>query len=219
VRTAQAVGVHFPKNTEETEQIGNADHAVPVAVWMVGELVCGGWQGGSETPTDVAFCPPRIAANEKKHDVTFASHGFECYVCVTLNTLPMNVELIIPILGILAGIIIPISVFVWMYFDEKGKREAVMEIARHLDDPAKIEDLLNLFDERKKEPIDYRRGGVITLFVGLGLFILGWFFLGNILKGVGALVGLIGVGVLIAGYLYPNTGKELTNAVDHFERK
>ena len=31
----------------------------------------------------------------------------------------MNVELIIPILGILAGIIIPISVFVWMYFDEK----------------------------------------------------------------------------------------------------
>jgi len=131
----------------------------------------------------------------------------------------MNVELIIPILGILAGIIIPISVFVWMYFDEKGKREAVMEIARHLDDPAKIEDLLNLFDERKKEPIDYRRGGVITMFVGLGLFILGWFFLGNILKGVGALVGLIGVGVLIAGYLYPNTGKELTNAVDHFERK
>lgn len=131
----------------------------------------------------------------------------------------MNVELIIPLMGILAGIIIPISVFVWMYYDEKGKREAVMEIARHLDDPAKIEELLNLFDERKKEPIDYRRGGVITLFVGLGLFILGWFFLGNILKGVGALVGLIGVGVLIAGYLYPNTGKELTNAVDHFERK
>lgn len=142
-----------------------------------------------------------------------------CYVCVTLNPHPMNVELIIPLMGILAGIIIPISVFVWMYYDEKGKREAVMEIARHLDDPAKIEELLNLFDERKKEPIDYRRGGVITLFVGLGLFILGWFFLGNILKGVGALVGLIGVGVLIAGYLYPNTGKELTNAVDHFERK
>ena len=131
----------------------------------------------------------------------------------------MNPELIIPILGIAAGIIIPISVFTWMYFDEKGKREAVLEIARNLDDPSKVEELLHIFDERKKEPIDYRRGGVITLFVGLGLFILGFFFLGSILKGVGALVGFIGLGVLIAGYLYPNTGKELTDAVDHFERK
>ena len=131
----------------------------------------------------------------------------------------MNPELIIPIMGIAAGIIIPISVFIWKYFDEKGKREAVMEIARHLDDPTKVEELLLIFDERKKEPIDFRRGGVITLFVGLGLFMLGFFFLGSILKGMGALVGLIGVGVLIAGYLYPNTGKELTNAVDHFERK
>ena len=131
----------------------------------------------------------------------------------------MNPELIIPIMGIAAGIIIPISVFIWKYFDEKGKREAVMEIARHLDDPKKVEELLHIFDERKKEPIDFRRGGVITLFVGLGLFMLGFFFLGSILKGMGALVGFIGVGVLIAGYLYPNTGKELTNAVDHFERK
>ena len=32
------------------------------------------------------------------------------------------------------------------------------------------------------------------------------------------MVGLIGIGTLIAGYLYPNTGKELTNAVDDFEK-
>jgi hypothetical protein len=82
-----------------------------------------------------------------------------------------------------------------------------------------VEELLALFDERKKEPIDYRRSGVITTFVGAGLFILGYFFLGNLLKGVGALVGLIGVGTMIAGYLYPNTEKELTHAVDEFERK
>ena len=43
--------------------------------------------------------------------------------------------------------------------------------------------------------------------------------LGSVLKGVGALVGAIGVGTLIAGYLYPNTGKELTDAVDEFEKK
>ena len=42
--------------------------------------------------------------------------------------------LLIPILGILAGIIIPISVFIWLYFDEKGKRKTVLEIAKHLED-------------------------------------------------------------------------------------
>ena len=119
----------------------------------------------------------------------------------------------------LAAIIISLAVFIWQYHEGKGKREAVVEIAKHLNNPSKLEELLNIFDERKKEPIDYRRGGVITIFVGLGLYFLGWFALGRVLEGVGALVGLIGVGQLIAGYLYPNTGSELTNAVDNFERK
>jgi hypothetical protein len=131
----------------------------------------------------------------------------------------MDVTIIIPIVGMLTGIIIPVSVFIWQYKDAKNKREAVIEISKNLHDPAKVEELLNIFEERKKEPIDYRRGGVITLFVGIGLFFLGFYFLGSILKGVGALVGLIGVGVMIAGYLYPNTEKELTDAVDQFEKK
>ncbi len=131
----------------------------------------------------------------------------------------MNAELIIPVIGMLTGIILPIAVFIWQYYDAKGKREAVVEISKHLNDPSKLEELLQIFDERKKEPIDYRRGGVITIFVGIGLFFLGYFFLGSIFKGVGSLVGLIGVGTMIAGYLYPNTEKELTDAVDKFEKK
>ena len=131
----------------------------------------------------------------------------------------MNPELIIPILSISTGIIIPLAVFIWQYYDAKGKRETVLEISKHLDDPSKLEELLNIFDERKKEPIDYRRNGIITIFVGAGLFFLGYFFVGNVLKGVGALVGLIGVGTMIAGYLYPNTEKELTDAVNKFEKK
>ena len=131
----------------------------------------------------------------------------------------MNAELIIPIIGMLTGIILAIAVFIWQYYDAKGKREAVVEISKHLNDPSRLEELLQIFDERKKEPIDYRRGGVITIFVGAGLFCLGYFFLGSILKGVGALVGLIGVGTMIAGYLYPNTEKELTDAVNKFEKK
>ena len=51
------------------------------------------------------------------------------------------------------------------------------------------------------------------------LYFLGYLFIGRVLEGVGALVSFIGIGTLIAGYLYPNTGKELTNAVEEFEKK
>tara|TARA_Y100000589_G_scaffold98041_1_gene92664 strand:+ start:517 stop:918 length:402 start_codon:yes stop_codon:yes gene_type:complete len=127
------------------------------------------------------------------------------------------IPLIIPILGISAGIIIPIAVFIWQYYDEKGKRSAVIEIAQHLGDSSRVDELLHLFDERKKAPIDYRRGGVITTFVGIGIFLLGFVAIGSLVRGVGLLVCAIGIGTLIAGYLYPNTSEELTNAVEEFE--
>ena len=126
---------------------------------------------------------------------------------------------LIPLFGMLTGIIIPIAIFLWLYHDAKNKRATILEISKHLEDKSKLDQLLTIFDERKKQPIDYRRSGVISIFVGLGLYLLGIFALGRVLEGVGALVGLIGVGQLIAGYLYPNTGTELTNAVDDFEKK
>tara|TARA_B100001564_G_scaffold20957_1_gene15801 strand:+ start:58 stop:447 length:390 start_codon:yes stop_codon:yes gene_type:complete len=126
---------------------------------------------------------------------------------------------LIPILGVLTGIVVPIAVFIWLYHDEKNKRQTVLEISKQIGDPDKLEQLLHIFDERKKNPIDYRRSGVITIFVGIGLYFFGYIAIGFILEGVGALVGIIGVGTLIAGYVYPNTGKELTDAVDEFEKK
>ena len=131
----------------------------------------------------------------------------------------MNIDIIIPALGMLTGIIIPLAAFYWQYLEGKEKRETAVEISKSLNDPDKIEKLMAIFEERKKDPIDYRRSGVITTFVGMGLFGFGLFFLGSILKGVGCLVGLIGIGTLIAGYLYPNTGKELTSAVEEFEKQ
>ena len=130
-----------------------------------------------------------------------------------------DLALLIPIFGILSGMVIPVAVFIWLYYEGKGKRETILEISKQLDDPSKLQELLRIFDERRKEPIDYRRNGVITIFVGIGLYLLGYLALGSILKGVGALVGVIGIGTMIAGYLYPNTGKELTNAVEEFEKK
>jgi hypothetical protein len=136
-----------------------------------------------------------------------------------INKIYKIMENIIPLFGMLIGVIIPVSVFYWQYKEGKDKNKTIIEISKHLDDSSKLEELLSIFDERKKEPIDYRRNGVITIFVGIGLYFLGFLALGKILEGVGALVGLIGIGTLIAGYLYPNTGKELTNAVEEYEKK
>ena len=126
---------------------------------------------------------------------------------------------LVPILGILVAIIIPVSVFIWLYLESKDKNKTILEISKNINDPSKLEDLVGLLDERKKESIDYRRSGVVTLSVGVGLFLFGVFFIGAILKGVGALVGTIGIGQIIAGYLYPNTSEEITKAVDAFEKK
>ena len=101
----------------------------------------------------------------------------------------------------------------------KIRMQQLYEISKNLDDATKVEELLKIFEDRKKEPIDYRRNGVITLFVGIGIYMLGFLVIGKVLEGVGALVGLIGIGQIIAGYLYPNTGKELTNAVEEYEKK
>ena len=126
---------------------------------------------------------------------------------------------LVPILGVLTGIIIPIAVFIWLYFEQKEKNRTLLEIAKHIDDPTKLEEFLHVMDERKKEPIDYRRGGVITIFVGIGLYLLGYTVMWSFFEGVGLLVSAIGVGTMIAGYLYPNTSEELTNAVEKFEEK
>jgi len=126
---------------------------------------------------------------------------------------------LVPLIGVLIPIVSLVSVFTWLYLEGKDRNKTILEISKNLEDPSKIEDLINMLDERKKEPIDYRRSGVVTLFVGIGLFLFGVFFLGTILKGVGALVATIGIGQIIAGYLYPNTSEEINQAVEDFERK
>ena len=130
----------------------------------------------------------------------------------------MNVETLVPLGGLVVGLTIPLAVFYWLYLEQKDKNKTILELTKNIDDPSKVDNLMQLLEERKRQPIDYRRTGVITLFTGVGLFLFGIFFLGSILKGVGSLVALIGVGQIVAGYLYPNTSEEITSAVDEFEK-
>ena len=74
----------------------------------------------------------------------------------------MGPDIIIPSLGIMTGIIIPLGIFVWLYLENKDKNKTILEISKNIDDPSKLEDLIGLLDERKKQPLDYRRNGVVS---------------------------------------------------------
>ncbi len=130
-----------------------------------------------------------------------------------------NIGEIVPILGVLTGLIIPLAVFLWLYHENKNKYAAIIEISKNLDDASKAEELIKIFEERKKGPLDYRRSGTISLFVGLGIYLVGYISFGRLFEAAGALVAFIGIGQIVAGYLYPNTGKELTDAVEDYEKK
>ena len=128
-------------------------------------------------------------------------------------------EILIPLAGISVGIIVPLAVFFWQYHETKHKNETILEISKNLDDPTKLERLLSIFDDRKKDPVVYRRGGLITIFVGVGIYFLGLVAMGSFFEGVGLLVAFIGFGTMAAGFIYPNTCEEITKAVEDFEEK
>jgi hypothetical protein len=120
------------------------------------------------------------------------------------------VAILMPVL--LLGVI-----FYFSTKSDKAKYQAMVDISKNLENESDIKDLLENFNEKKK-PMDYRRNGVITMFIGLGLFIFGLVNI-PILKGVGLLIICIGFGSLVAGYIYPNESEEIDKAVEKFEER
>ena len=45
---------------------------------------------------------------------------------------------LVPVLGVLTGIIIPLGVFVWLYLSDKNKNETILEMAKQIDDPEAV---------------------------------------------------------------------------------
>ena len=128
--------------------------------------------------------------------------------------------IIVPIIAISLPAIIVWIVFVYESRNKKKKYDTIIEVSKKISDPEEIRDLIkSLQNNHQKSPIDLRRSGVITIFVGAGLYMLGLLAIGGILEGVGALVGLIGVGQMVAGYIYPNQSEEINKAVEEYEKK
>ncbi|MFL2634163.1 MAG: DUF6249 domain-containing protein [Candidatus Marisimplicoccus sp.] len=140
-------------------------------------------------------------------------------IIILIIAIPFHVP-IIPIIALSLPAIIVLIVFVYESRNKKKKYDTIIEVSKNISDPEDIRDLIkNLEDNKKKSPIDLRRSGVITIFIGAGLFMLGWIAIGSVVEGVGALVALVGVGQMVAGYIYPNQSEEINKVVEEFEKK
>jgi hypothetical protein len=132
----------------------------------------------------------------------------------------INLSLLIPIFGILLPVLIIFIVFFYESKNKKNKYNALIEVSKNMKDSDEVKDLLNSFRQGKKSNTDYRKTGLVTIFTGVGLAAFDYYGLKtDIVFGVGLLVMFIGVGQMIAGYVYPNQANEINNAVESFEKK
>lgn len=131
-----------------------------------------------------------------------------------------DVGILIPIIAVSIPVLIVLIVFYFSSKEKKYKYDALIEATKNIKDTEDVKGLLESFKKGKKSNTDYRKTGLVTMFTGVGLAFFGNYGLRNdVVMGVGLLVMFIGVGQMIAGYVYPNQADEINNAVESFEKK
>ena len=113
------------------------------------------------------------------------------------------------------------ALIIWVVFHyvnklQKNKNETLLNIAKTINDPEQVREIVDQLNQKKK-PTDLRKSGVILIVIGIGLAGFGFLSI-PILKSVGFLVSSLGIGLLVAGYIYPNESEEITKAVESFEK-
>ena len=59
--------------------------------------------------------------------------------------------------------------------------------------------------------------GLTVMYFGLGINLFGFASIGDLFEGLGLLIMALGIGIITADYVYPNTGEDITKAVEKFE--
>ena len=162
----------------------------------------------------------------KNYNIMFTIQYQALEFMYSLSPLQINLfdlgemALLIPIIGILLPVFIILIVFVYESKQKKYKYDALIQVSKNVKDSEEISNLLKSFKESKKSNKDLRRTGLVTLFTGIGLAAFGEYGLSlDLLFGVGLLVMFIGLGQIIAGYVYPNQPDEITDVVESYEKK
>ena len=121
--------------------------------------------------------------------------------------------------AVLMPVFILLVIFIYDAKNKKNRYDTLITISKNINNPDDIKEILESLVERKS-PTDYRRSSVITIGIGVGLFLFDKFGLGTgVISGVGLLILAIGVGQIVAGYLYPIESEEINKAVEEFEKK
>ena len=108
-----------------------------------------------------------------------------------------------------------------MFIDSRNKKnryDTLITISKNINDPDDIKEILESLVERKS-PTDYRRSGVITIGVGVGLFLFDKIGLGtDVISGVGLLVLAIGVGQILLVIFIQLKAKRSTKQLKNLKR-
>jgi len=105
-------------------------------------------------------------------------------------------------------------------WSDARKRESQQETLRRLVDSgqkidaALVDKIVDAGGGKTNPAQDLKTGGIIVMFVAPGLTLLGWFLskfnesVLDVMLGVSALVGLVGVGLYVAGKMSESKGSE-----------
>ena len=72
-------------------------------------------------------------------------------------------------------------------------------------------------ENEAQKPNKRLRTGLMVMYFGLGINFFGFVSIGDLFEGLGLLIMALGIGIITADYVYPNTGEEITRAVENFE--
>ena len=74
----------------------------------------------------------------------------------------------------------------------------------------------NIYNKAQK-PNKRLRAGLIVIYFGLGINLFGFASIGEFFESAGLFIMALGIGIITADYVYPNTGEDITKAVEKFE--
>ena len=72
-------------------------------------------------------------------------------------------------------------------------------------------------ENKAQKPNKRLRAGLMVMYFGLGINLFGFASVGDLFEGFGLLIMALGIGIITADYVYPNTGEDITKAVEKYE--
>tara|TARA_B000000532_G_C18660189_1_gene316417 strand:+ start:54 stop:296 length:243 start_codon:yes stop_codon:yes gene_type:complete len=70
---------------------------------------------------------------------------------------------------------------------------------------------------KAQKPNKRLRVGLMVMYFGLGINLFGFALVGDLFESFGLLIMALGIGITTADFVYPNTGEDITKAVENFE--